>query len=123
MTASFNDSAILAGSSLFQSRVRASLTSACISIATETDVANLHFRTSRASQILQSMELLSGNMPVWVLRFAIGVATDATCLADATQAGTVALTVANVDAQQALVTDAHMSNAISGQFNAFVNTA
>ena len=52
--------------------------------------------------------------------FADMIATDANVLADATQAGTVALTSGNVATQAALVTDAHMDAAVSSEFNTFL---
>jgi hypothetical protein len=54
--------------------------------------------------------------------FANTVATDANVSGDATVAGTVPLTTGNVATQAALVTDAHIDNAISSQFNSFFRT-
>ncbi len=58
----------------------------------------------------------------WKPLFANGAATDSNCVSDATQAGTVALTGGNVATQAALVTDAHIDAAVSGQFNCFART-
>jgi len=54
--------------------------------------------------------------------YAISVATDTNVRSDATANGTVVLTATNTPAQAALVTDAHIDAAISGQFNAFFDT-
>jgi len=54
--------------------------------------------------------------------FAMNVANDASVIADATVNGTVVLTTGNVATQAALVTDAHMDTAISGEFNAYFRT-
>jgi hypothetical protein len=124
MAASFNDSAILAADTLFQGRVREALVATCFNISSESPSTPSHYaRVHLVVQILTSIEISSGNMPVWVLRFTPGIATDASVLADATVAGTVVLTAVNIDAQQALVTDAHITNAISSQFNAYLYPA
>jgi hypothetical protein len=52
--------------------------------------------------------------------FSMSVATDLNCINDATASGTVTLTAGNTAAQAALVTDAHIDTAISGQYNAFL---
>jgi len=62
----------------------------------------------------------TSNQAAYVTLFANAVATNATVLSDATQAGTVVLTTGNVAAQAALVTDAHIDAAIAGMFNAFI---
>lgn len=117
--ATLNDQAVLANDVLFQGRVREALAAACIAIGTEATSTAFHFiRVRGAVTILNNLEMQSGNMSVWVLRFAATVATDANVIADAT-AGPTVLTTANVDAQQALITDAHISAAVSGQFNSF----
>lgn len=56
----------------------------------------------------------------YVQLFTNTASTDATCISDATAAGTVALTGANIATQAALVTDAHIDAAISAEFNAFI---
>lgn len=113
MAASLNDQAILSGDTLFINRVRESLVAACVAITNEATSTAFHFkRAAYASAVLN-------NPTAYQQLFAYGVATDASVISDATQAGTVALTAANVDGQQALVTDAHINNAVSGQFNSF----
>lgn len=114
MAASHSDSYVLSTDSTFTNRVRAALIAAAIAIWNE--AANIAFHTQRVRYAAQIMNAPSNYAPL----FASAVATDATCLSDATQAGTVALTSANVAAQAALVTDAHIDNAISGQFNSFL---
>jgi hypothetical protein len=113
MAASLNDQAILAADVLFVNRVRESLVATCIAITTEATTTAYHYkRATYANSIL--------NQPTnFQQLFAYAVSTDASVISDATQAGTVVLTVANIDAQQALVTDAHINAAISGQFNSF----
>lgn len=108
----------LAQDATFQNRVQASLTKTCIAISTESPTS-VPFHRERAIFVVQvlSSPLAPTN---WVQLFTNSVATDANCISDATQAGTVALTGANVAAQAALVTDAHIDSAISGQFNSFI---
>lgn len=117
MAASRNDSAILgANTTGFISRVQSSLVAACISIFSEGNaVANHVARVAQVHQVLSSPT----NMLNWATAVAVAVATDTNVIGDATQAGTVVLTGANILAQQALVTDAHLDAAVSAMFNAF----
>jgi hypothetical protein len=117
MAVSYNDKYLLSQDATFQNRVQASLLSACVAIANEGWAIAFHReRAQRCTEILQSP-----NAPMnWVQLFTNTVANDATVIADATQAGTVAITTANRAAQAALVTDAHIDAAISSQFNAFI---
>lgn len=118
MAASLNDQAILAGSTLFKNRVLQSLVASCISITTEAvTVSTLLLHVRRAA----FAHTVLNNQTTYQVPVAVAVATDVSVIGDATQAGTVVLTSGNVDAQQALVTDAHINAAISGQFNAFFN--
>lgn len=116
MPASRNDSATLAGDVTFQNRVKESLIAACIAIANE-GIA-IAFHRERARYATSILNAPNG----FATLFANSVATDASVLTDATQAGTVVLTGANVAAQAALATDAHIDAAISAQFNSFVVT-
>lgn len=119
MAASRKDMYILSTDPTFQNRVGAALLSAAISIYNEGWAVAFHReRASFASQIITQ----SVGGPDYRIMFANAVATDTSVIADATQAGTVVLTVANVAAQAALVTDAHIDTAIAGQFNAFFRT-
>lgn len=112
--ASHSDSAILSTDATFQNRTRESLLAACISIANEGfAVLNHKKRADFCAAIVLVPE-------TYKVLFADMIATDANVLSDATQAGTVALTSGNVAAQAALVTDAHMDSAISGEFNTFL---
>lgn len=116
MSASRNDSNVLGTYGPFANRVQPALIAACVAIANEgTAVANHPYRLSLVHAILSS----PSNLTAWTTLFALSVSTDATVLADATQAGTVALTANNISTQVALVTDAHIDAAISSQFNAF----
>jgi hypothetical protein len=114
MAASRADQAILAADTTFQNRVRQSLIATSISITTEGWAGGpIHKqRVSRAEQILNSPDSFK---PI----YAMSAATDPSIIADATVGGTVVLTAGNAAAQAALVTDAHMDNAMSSQFNSF----
>lgn len=117
MAAGRNDMYQLSQDPVFQNRVQASLLAACVAIANEGWAVPFHReRATFAAQVLSS----NGSQATYVTLFANAVATDANVIADATQAGTVALTPANRATQALLVTDAHIDNAISGQFNSFI---
>ena len=115
--ASISDMNMLSTDTGFQGRVRASMIAASIAITTEsrTTVPFHREREAFAVQILNAPDSFKS-------LFANSVATDASVSGDATAAGTVVLTSGNVAAQAALVTDAHIANAISGQFNSFFRT-
>src|SRR5215472_5785684 len=120
MAASRSDSFILGNDALFQHRVQSSLLAAAIAIQTE-NFQTTEFHRERGNYVVQILSSMSSFNDA-VLRHSFGVATDSAVLADATVAGTVVLTGANVDAQQALVTDAHIDTAVSNQFNTFFKT-
>ena len=113
MAASRNDQALLAADVLFINRVRESLVAACVSITNEATTQPYHYRRAQFAQTVLN------NPVTYQQLFAYTVATDANVISDATAAGTVVITTANSDAQQALVTDAHMDAAVSAQFNSF----
>jgi hypothetical protein len=116
MAASHNDSAILSKDSLFIARVLQSLVAAAGNIQTEaitTNTQSLH--NKRAAFCVAILN----NPTAYAQLFAYTVATDSNVLSNATVAGTVALTAGNVDAQQALISDTNIDNAVSGQFNNF----
>ena len=114
MAASRNDMNLLQADATFTSRVRSSLVAACVAITNEAHGADWRERQTRAVTVLNGPDAFKA-------LYATTAATDANVIADATQNGTVVLTPANVAAQAALVTDAHIDNAISGQFNSFFN--
>lgn len=117
MAASLSDSNILGTNANFVARVQSSLLAAAINIFAEgVAIANHRDRVAFIHQILASPV----NVTNTTTMVALTVATDPTVLGQATQAGTVVLSGPNIVAQQALVTDAAISNAIAGQFNAFV---
>lgn len=120
MAASFSDAAILAGDPTFQARVGASLFTNCQNIGSEG--YTIPFHRERATFVVQifNTPLNAQGVNPFSIIFANTVATDTSVLADATQAGTVVLTTSNRAAQAALVTDAHISNAISAQFNSYI---
>lgn len=114
MAASYSDKAILATDPGFQSRVKASLVQASVSITNEGWTVPFHeMRMRYAVGVLNSP---SSFAPL----FANAVANDAGVIGDATQGGTVALTGANVVAQAALVTDAHLDTAVASVFGSFL---
>ena len=117
MAASRTDQAALSVDPVFQNRVRQSLVAAGIAISSEGwAMPTLH--QQRMRQVVAIM-----NAPdTYKTMYAIAVVTDANVISDATQAGTVALgglTAGQVATQAALVTDAHIDNAVSAMFNAF----
>lgn len=117
MAVTHKDRYTLSTDPTFKTRVQAALIAACVSIANEGTTVPFHReRGGFAAQIL-----FSPSSPTdWVQLFTNSVSTDATCISDATAAGTVALTSANIATQAALVTDAHIDSAISAEFNAFI---
>jgi len=116
MTASRSDMNFLSSDSGFQGRVRASMLWTCIAITTE--AWSVPFHRERQTYAVAVLNNPDAFKPL----FANTVATDASVISDATAAGTVVLSAGNVAAQAALVTDAHIDNAISSQFNSFFRT-
>lgn len=111
------DSYQLSQDSVFQQRVQAALLTACVNIGNEGWTVVFHReRSFFAQQILSA----TSNQAGYFTLFANSVATDPTCLSDATQNATVTLTAGNRAAQAALITDAHINNAVSAQFNTFI---
>jgi hypothetical protein len=116
MAVSYNDKYQLSQDATFQNRVRTSLVAACISIYNEGwGVAFHRERQTFATAVMNAPDAFKALV-------ANGVATDTNVINDATATGTVALTAGNVATQAALVTDAHIDAAISGQFNTFFRT-
>lgn len=116
----FADSAILSANSTFQGRVGSALFTYCQVVGSEAWTVPFHReRAGFASQVFTQTLNAQGTNP-WQFIFANSVATDATVVSDATQAGTVTLTTGNVATQQALVTDTHISNALAAQFNSYI---
>jgi hypothetical protein len=112
MAASRNDMNLLSSDATFNSRVKMSLVLACVSISNEAHGADWRERQTQVVNILNAPDSFKA-------LFAMSVATDPVVIADATQAGTVVITPANVAAQAALVTDAHIDNVVSAQFNSY----
>ena len=117
MAASLSDSNFLGVNQLFINRVQASLLAAAVAIFAEGTSVNNH---RDRVQFIHTLLASPTNVANFSSLFALTVGTDATVIGQATQAGTVVLTAANAPAQQALVTDAAITAAVSGQFNAFV---
>lgn len=115
--ASFSDMWNLSQDSTFQDRVQSSLLQAGVAISNEGFTVPFHReRAQFFVQILASPTALNAA----VQEFTATVATDANCIADATQGGTVVLTASNRTAQAALVTDAHIAAAVSAEINAYI---
>lgn len=101
----------------FSNRVQASMIAAAVSITNEGWTVAFHReRAIFANQVLAS----PNGTPNYKQLFTNYCGTDTNCISDATQAGTVTLTVGNTPAQAALVTDTHINNAISSCWNSFV---
>lgn len=117
MAVTHKDRYTLSTDPTFKTRVQAALIATCVSIANEGWA--IAFHQERA--IFAGTILRGPTTPLdYVQLFTNSVSTDATCISDATAAGTVVLTGANVAAQAALVTDAHIDTAIAAEFNAFI---
>ena len=117
MAASRSDQALIASDPTFQNRVRQSMVAAAFAVYNEGWAVVFHrARAARCQVILNDFaDTLKG-------RYAMGVTTDTSVIADATVGGTVAITSGNAAAQAALVTDAHIDAAISAQFNCYFET-
>ena len=114
MAASFSDMSLLANDANFGNRVGSGLWQTCVNISSEAWSSSHAARKQYVTQIL--------NNPTFYKPFFVNVVSvDASVIADATAAGTVVLTTGNVATQGALVTDAHIGNAISAAFNAFIS--
>ena|SRR6202521_4788291 len=117
MAASRSDQYQLSQDPTFQNRVQESLLAACIAISNEGWAVPFHReRSTFGTEVLKA----TGAPSSYVLWFSTTAATDTNVIADATQAGTVVLTSGNRAAQAALVTDAHIDNAIAAEFNSFI---
>jgi hypothetical protein len=111
-----SDQQFLAADPTFINRVRQSMITAAIAIKNEGWAVIFH--KEREAFVVKVM-----NTPeAYKVLFSFGVSTDATVLANATSAGAVPLTVANTPARAALVLDASIANAISNQFNSYIQT-
>lgn len=110
------DSANLAADPTFQNRVLTALLTACVDISNEGWTVAFHRERSTFAVGVQN------NPTIYKSLFAGTVATDPTCLSQATSGGTVSITTTNASGQQALVSDTNISNAISAQFNTYFRT-
>jgi hypothetical protein len=117
MAVSYNDKYQLAQSPLFQHRVQASLVAAALAIQAESALT-VPLHPPRADLARSILLGPTGNTN-YVVLFCNAVACDTNVINDATATGATAITAANMDAQQASVTDAHIDAAISSTFNAF----
>jgi hypothetical protein len=121
MAATHTDSYWLQQDPVFQGRVRAALTSACVNIGSEAVSTSLHYTRQRyAANILNTT---GQSTDPYKAMFAGAVATDATCLSDATTGGTIHMTdLTSALSGALLVTDAHIDTAVSAMFNAFLQS-
>lgn len=113
---SYQDANVLGVNLTFIGRVQSAMLSAAISIFNEGIAVNNH---APRVQLIHNMLASPTQITNFANMFSLAVATDATVLGDATQANTVPLTTSNIQTQQALITDAHISSAVAAQFNAF----
>ena len=120
MAASFSDAFQLAQDPTFQGRVGAGLFTFAQVVGTEGYTVAFHRERATFAVNIFNATLNAQGINPFQVQFAHSVATDTSVLADATAAGTVVLTGANVAAQAALVTDTHISNAIASQFNSYI---
>jgi hypothetical protein len=114
-----NDQAVLAADTLFQNRALESFFGFCAnSIKGEgTTVAYHNQRSALCQQVLLAQATGTGS---WKVVLAQVAAANATVVGDATAAGATPLTSANADAQQALVVDTDLNNALAAAFNEFL---
>ncbi len=113
MATSFNDMQVLSVNPSFVSRVQMALTLFCTVVGSEAWTVAFHReRQTFAASVLS-------NPSLYAPLVAGIVAVNLTVANEATQNGTVALTPANVSAQQLLIVDGDISNAIAAQFNTF----
>lgn len=113
--ASYSDKYTLSTDTTFQSRVRAALHTYCGTVFNE-DPRTALMHTERLARCVAIL----GAPDSFKTLYADTVALDASVISDATAGGTVVLTGGNVQAQAALVTDAHIDAAIGAQFNFFI---
>lgn len=113
----YNDKQLLSSDVTFQNRVRQAMMAGCTAVKNESPVT-VPFHRERETYVVGIM-----NQPdVFKLLFAYACASDSLCIGDATVGGTVPLTTGNVQAQAALVTDAHIDTALGANFNTFFRT-
>lgn len=117
--ATTNDQAVLAADVLFENRALESFAGFCVSTIITENPHSVAYHTERVAFCQTVMGTATGpsNFKVNIAQVA---ATNATVIGDATAGGTVALTSGNADAQEALVTDTDLSNAIAASFNIFI---
>ena len=114
MAVQFTDMDALRLAPTFILRVRAAMVQGCVTIGNESsDTVNFHKeRVTYTAQVIN-------NPDNFTALFAAAIATDAGVIGAATAAGTVAITGANAEARQAIVTDAQISTGLANVFNAF----
>ena len=116
---SLNDQHVLAGDLGLRGRIGTALAATCVYITLEASTAAYHYeRAKLATQILGQLDSQR-----WPVLFQQVVCTDSQVVDDATEGGTVELDADNVAEQAAKVTDAHLSAAVSSQFNSFIYPA
>lgn len=116
MAVSLNDMDVLRQNSLFKARVRAALVEGSVTVAGE--AWSVPFHRERANYVAQ----IIADPDNYVDQFSGAIATQTTVINAATQTGTVALTGANIETQQAVVTDNQIRSALGSVFNTFFRT-
>lgn len=117
-TATLNDMFVLGTCTLFQNRVQPALLQTCSAISSEGGTVPYHAgRDALAVSIVTP-----GNLTNFVNSFTqlISSQSGVINLATAAASNYTALTIANVNTQQALVTDTTILNTISAVFNTYV---
>jgi|SRR5882672_130286 len=121
MAATFSDSYQLAQDPAFQGRVGADLFTYCQVVGSEGWTIAFHRERAQFAVNIFNAILNAQGINPYQVQFSHSVAADTTVLSDATVGGTIPITTpALALTGAALVTDAHISNAIAAQFNSYI---
>jgi hypothetical protein len=112
----YADKQLLASDQTFQNRIRQAMIAGCISVKNE--ALSVAYHRERETFVVAVINQPDTYKPL----FAYAVAADTAVINDATVNGATPLTSANVAAQAALVTDAHIDTALAASFNTFFRT-
>ena len=116
MAVTYQDKAILADNATFQNRARQAMLTGCMSIKNEG--WSVAFHRERETFVVAVVN----QADTYKKLFASIMASHGDVAGDATEAGTVTLTTGNIEAQQALITDSHLDDAVAVAFNLFFRT-
>lgn len=113
-----NDQQVLTTDPTFQNRARESSINYCNTVVSTESItaASLHLHIQRVNLCAQIMS----SPDTFKTLFADAAAANATVIGDATQAGSVPLTSANVAAQATKVLDTDLNNAVASSLNSFL---